>query len=164
MTDAQRPPDPGERRLDRPPSDRYARADPELDRPAAPAGSGWRALAPGCIAGLAGALATILLGGVLGLAAGLLVVAGATGWGIGTALVAAGRGAVGAQRRPWVGAAIALASVVAGQLGLWLYARSEGGVLALPDYLGQTFGLLVPLQAVLVIGVASWTARLATRA
>jgi len=163
MTDAQRPPDPGERRLERPPSDRYARADAELDRTAGPAGSGWRALAPACIAGLAGALATILLGGVLGLAAGLLVVAGATGWGIGTASVAAGRGAVGAQRRPLVAAGLALGSVVAGQLGLWLYARSEGGVLALPDYLGQTFGLLVPLQAVLVIGVAWWTARPPTR-
>ena len=163
MTDAQRPPAPGERRLDHPPSDRYAPRVPETDLPAAPAGSRPRAMAVAAGVGLAGALATILLGGVFGLAAGLLVVAGATGWGIGAAWVAVGQPAVGAGR-PWVAATLALGSVVAGQLGLWLYARSEGGVLAPADYLGQTFGLLVPLQAVLAIGLAWWTARRPTRA
>jgi hypothetical protein len=163
MTDAQRPPDPGERRLDRPPSDRYARPEPEIGTSPAPVGSHWRALSVSAGVGAVGALATILLGGVLGLSAGLLVVAGATGWGIGAAWVAAGRDAVQASRRLWLTAAVAIGSFVAGQLGLWLNARAEGGVLTLPDYLGQTFGLLVPLQAVLVIGVAWWTARSTTR-
>jgi hypothetical protein len=44
-------------------------------------------------------------------------------------------------------------------VGLWLYARTEGGVLALPDYLGQTFGLLVPIQVALALAIAWWSAR-----
>ena len=52
-----------------------------------------------------------------------------------------------------------LDAVILGQLGLWLYARIEGGVLSLPDYLGQTFGFLVPLQFAAAMLVAWWTAR-----
>jgi hypothetical protein len=40
---------------------------------------------------------------------------------------------------------------VVGQLGLWLYALTEGGVLGPIDYLGEVFGLLVPLE----LGVAA---------
>ena len=54
---------------------------------------------------------------------------------------------------------IAIGSVGLGQLGLWLYARTEGGVLTLPDYLVQTFGVLVPLQAALAMGLSWWIAR-----
>ena len=163
MTDADRPPAPGERRLDRPPSDRYAHPEPEIDASATRAGSGGGALAVAAAVGAVGALATIALGGVLGLSAGLLVVAGATGWGIGAAWVAAGRDAIRAGRRPWLAAAVAIGSFVAGQLGLWLNARSEGGVLSVPDYLGQTFGLLVPAQAILIVALAWWTARTPAR-
>ena len=46
-----------------------------------------------------------------------------------------------------------------GQLGIWAYARSEGGVLGLADYLGQTFGWLVPAQVVLAAFAAWWSAR-----
>ena len=41
------------------------------------------------------------------------------------------------------------------RIGLWLYARTEGGVLGPLDYLGETFGLLVPLQ-VLAASIAAW--------
>ena len=46
---------------------------------------------------------------------------------------------------------------MAGQVGLWLYAGSEGGVLSLVDYLGETFGPLVPLQVV-IAPAAAWMA------
>ena len=50
-------------------------------------------------------------------------------------------------------------AVALGQLGLWWYAGTEGGVLPLVDYLAETFGLLVPLQALLAAGFAWWGAR-----
>ena len=50
-------------------------------------------------------------------------------------------------------------AVVLGQLGLWLYARSVGGVLGPLDYLGETFGPLVPLEFA-AAALTSWlTAR-----
>ena len=53
--------------------------------------------------------------------------------------------------------AIAVGAVLLGQLGLWQYARVEGGVLPLLDYLMQVFGLLVPLQFA-VATVVAWVA------
>ena len=64
-----------------------------------------------------------------------------------------------AAARPWVAAGLAALGVVLGQVGLWLFARTEGGVLPLVDYLGQTFGPLVPLEVLLAAGVAWWRAR-----
>jgi len=55
--------------------------------------------------------------------------------------------------------AVTLGAVALAQLGIWLYARSEGGALGLVDYLSQTFGPLVPLQFVVAGAVAWWTAR-----
>lgn len=158
---------PGERRLARPPSDRYRTAAPSIaddqaggatDRAGSPA----RAVAYGAIAALGGAVAIVVLGGVLAISAGLLVVAVTTGYAVGVA-TKAGAGAAGgpARRRTWrwTAVGVAVAGVLVGQLGLWLFARTEGGVLTLPDYLAQTFGALVPLQ-VLLAGVAAWwTAR-----
>lgn len=173
---------PGERRLARPPSDRYRsapatgtdRADGAVAAVAASAadaasgdahraGSPARGVVFGAIVSLGGAAATVLLGGALAMSAGLLVVAAATGYAVALA-VAAGRGeASGPGRRRlasrWIAAALAVIGIAIGQIGLWLFARAEGGVLTLPDYLGQTFGLLVPLQLVLAGAVAWWTAR-----
>ena len=163
MTDAPPPPAPGERRLDRPPSDRYRNVpDGDGDTGAAAGGSRGsmgRAVAAGFLAGLAGAIATVVLGGVLGLSAGLLVVAAATGWGVGVATRTGGGAAVEPGRRRVMAVALAITGVVLGQLGLWLYARTEGGVLPLPDYLGQTFGPLVPLQATIAAASAWLSAR-----
>ena len=158
MSDPAQPPVPGERRLERPPSDRYA-----PDTPAPPAtvasGSAARGVAWGALAGVAGAVATVVLGGVLSLSAGLLVVAAATGWAIGQAVVLGGGSSLARGPRWQIAVTLAAVGVVLGQLGLWLYARTEGGVLTLPDYLIQTFGLLAPVQAILALAAAWWTAR-----
>ena len=45
--------------------------------------------------------------------------------------------------------------MVVGQLGLWQYARIEGGVLPPLDYLAEVFGPLVPGQFV-VAAIAAW--------
>lgn len=159
--DAPRPaprPVPGERRLAHPPSDRYRTAEP----PAAvadPAASGARGLAFAVVAALLGAGAITALGGVLAVSSGLLVVAGAAGWAVAVGLrVGAGRQLASGRRRR-LALALALLAVSAGQLGLWLYARSEGGVLGPLDYLAEVFGPLVPLE-LLAASIVAWaTAR-----
>jgi hypothetical protein len=162
VTQPTQPPAPGERRLDRPPSDRYRTADAATDASAAAStdpGSAGRALAWGALVAIAGAAATVVLGGVLALSAGLLVVAAATGWAIGKAVALGGGTAMRRRRRPWTAVALAAGAVVLGQVGLWLFARTEGGVLPLPEYLVETFGPLVPIQAILAVAVAWWAAR-----
>ena len=54
---------------------------------------------------------------------------------------------------------IALGAVVVAQLGLWQYARIEGGVLPPLDYLAEVFGPLVPGQLL----VAAIAARIGAR-
>jgi len=153
---------PGERRLARPPGERYAPSGgvgEAADGDAAAVGSPVRGLAYGAVAGLAGAAATVVLGGLLTVSAGLLVAAAATGWATGLATRVGGGAAFRTPPRVVAAVVLAALAVIAGQLGLWLYARTEGGVLALPDYLGQTFGILVPLQLGVAVALAWWTAR-----
>ena len=106
-----------------------------------------------------GAAAIVYLGGVLAISAGLIPVAGGLGWAIGAAL----RWGAGEHlsKRSRVGAAIglAIAAIALAQLGLWQFARSEGGVLPPLDYLLEVFGPLVPLE----LGAGTLLAWIATR-
>ncbi|MGZ8437646.1 MAG: hypothetical protein ACXWXR_03785, partial [Candidatus Limnocylindrales bacterium] len=86
--------------------------------------------------GLAGAAAISVLGGVVTVTAGLVVVAAATGWAVGAVL----------PGRPRTAVLLALLAVALGQLGLWAYALSQGGVLGPLDLLWQVYGGLVPLE------------------
>lgn len=154
--------EPGERRLARPPGERYAPSGAggeSAGGDAAAVGSPVRGLAFGALAGVAGAAATIVLGGLLTVSAGLLVAAAATGWATGMATRVGGGAAFRPPTRVVVAVVLAALAVTAGQLGLWLYARTEGGVLSIPEYLGQTFGILVPLQLGIAVALAWWTAR-----
>ena len=153
--------DPGERRLARPPSDRYRPTDSATDgdADAGPPGSPARGVLFGALASLAGVLVAVLLGGGLALSAGLLVIWAAGGNAIGLATRIGGGPALAAPRRTWVAVGLAVAGVALGQVGLWWYAESEGGVLPLMDFLGQTYGVLVPLQAIVASGFAWWAAR-----
>lgn len=150
---------PGERRLAHPPSDRYraaeaaaaASAQGTADADASVA----RGLALATIAAIAGAAATVVLGGIITLTAGLVGVAIVTGWAVAAGLRFGAGPRLAGSRRAWMAVVIALAAVALGQLGLWLYARTEGGVLPLPEYLGEVFGILVPIQAVFA-ALAAW--------
>lgn len=108
-------------------------------------------------AAIAGAVAITILGGMLAVSAGLLVVAGATGWAVAVGLRVGAGAFLPTGRRVRLALFLALLAVVVGQLGLWLYARTEGGVLGPLDYLGETFGLLVPIELA-AAGLASWLA------
>ena len=143
---------PGERRLERPPSDRYRADEPSLTAPEPPSTA--RAIAVALLVAVLNAVVITLAGEVFTMTAGLLVIAALIGWAIAVALRPAGRG--GQRKRNVVGAiALAVASVAAGQVGLSLFANAEGGVLSVSDYLGQTFGILVPLQFA-IAAVAAW--------
>jgi hypothetical protein len=142
MPDPSNPP--GERRLAHPPSDRYRLAAVPAPQGDA-ATSGPRGLALGLSAGLAGAVAIVVLGGSLTMTAGLVIVAAATGWVVGALLPGRSRTAV----------VVALAAVVIGQLGLWAYAQSQGGVLGPLDLLWQVYGGLVPIE-LLAAAILAW--------
>ena len=166
MTQTPGPPDPDARRLDRPPSDRYGAAAAPQPSPAAARDGGEggalsaaRGVAFGTIAAIAGAALIVLLGGAMAVSAGLLVAAAAIGYAVGLAVVGGSGETLSRPARPWTAAALAGVGTALGQIGLWLYARSEGGVLPLTDYLGETFGVLVPLELLLAAGVAWWRAR-----
>ena len=155
--DEQRPTaEPGERRLERPPSDRYQPAVPE-PRPDG-AGSHGRPLAYAVLTAVAGAAVITVSGGILAMTAGLLVIAAALGWAVATAL-SSSPGNDAAVRRQAIAASLATVGVALGQLGLWLVARQEGGTLGLIEYLAEVFGILVPLQLVIAVVVAWWRAR-----
>ena len=153
---------PGERRLDRPPSDRYRATeadpadDPSVDDDAA---SPVRGIAFAVVTAIVvGGLITVL-GGVLLVTAGLIVVAAAGGWAIALAIRVGARATLPRPTRRGLAVGLAIVAVVIGQIGLWLFGRTEGGVLPLLDYLAETFGSLVPLEFAAAAIAAAWTAR-----
>lgn len=150
---------PGERRLERPPGDRFTTTAGAAPGEPVAAGSPGRGLVWAAAVAAGGAVALVVLAGAFAVSAGLVVVAAVLGRFVALALRAGSGGTVTGGAR--VGAAVALsgAGVVVAQLGIWLYARSEGGALGIADYLGQTFGWLVPLQAVVAAAAAWWSGR-----
>jgi hypothetical protein len=153
---------PGERRLAHPPSDRYRAAEEQQAAAAAapdPAASLARGLVISVTVAIGGAVAIVVLGGVLSVTSGLIVLAGATGWGIAAGLRFGAGPQLRVRGRIAAAVALSIGAVLLGQLGLWQYARLEGGVLSPIDYLGEVFGLLVPIQFA-VAAVTAWlTAR-----
>jgi hypothetical protein len=166
MTDREgpRPPSdtPGERRparlLDRPPSERYRIAEPEPEPPVR-GGSAGRGVALGVVVAILGAAAVTVAGGLLTITAGLLVIAAAAGWGVGLAVRLGAGDAMHRPARVRSAVLVAVLGLALGQAGLWLLARQEGGVMGPTDYLGEVFGVLVPLEALFAIVGAWWAAR-----
>jgi hypothetical protein len=157
------PSSPGERRLAHPPSDRYREAEARAAAAEAaapdPGASVARGVALATVAAILGAIAIVVLGGVFAVSAGLIVIAGAAGWAVAAGL-GFGAGEHLPGRRRIVGAVgLSVAAVALGQLGLWQYARTEGGVLPLIDYLAEVFGPLVPIEFGATAVVAWLTAR-----
>jgi hypothetical protein len=113
----------------------------------------------GTVAALLGAALVVVFGGALAVSAGLLVVASAVGYLVALATVIGAGDTLPSRVRPWIAAVLAALGVLVGQIGLWLFARAEGGVLTPFDYLGQTFGPLVPVEVLLAAVVAWWRGR-----
>ena len=154
-------PNPGERRLAHPPSDRYraseAAAAADAERKVDPHASVARGVAVATAIAIAGAVAIVIVGGVLTFTDFLIVIAGFTGGGVGIALRWGAAEHLARRRRVAVALALALGAVALGQLGLWQYGLSEGGVLGPLDYLGQVYGPLVLVEFA-AAGVVAWLA------
>lgn len=156
---------PGERRLARPPSDRYRAAETAAAEAAAavaapdPGASVPRGVAVATVVGIVGAAVITVLGGVFAVSAGLIVAAAAVGWALAVALRVGAGEWLTRSARVRLAVALAVAAIALGQLGLWLYARTEGGVLPPLDYLGQVFGFLVPAEFTAAVIVAWVSAR-----
>ncbi len=146
VADAPQPVTPGERRLAHPPSDRYRAAEAAAAEAPDPAASIPRGVAVATVVGIVGAVVIAVLGGVLAVSAGLVVVAAAIGWAVAMALRVGARERLTRSGRVRLAVGLALAAITLGQLGLWLYARTLGGVLPPLNYLGQVFGFLVPAE------------------
>jgi len=165
VTDAESPtptPTPGEqRRLDRPPGDRYLAAEAQAAADAAPredpSASVVRGVAVALVVALLGAVAIVFLGAIATVTTGLIVVAGALGFGVGVALQVGAGSRLSAGRRIALAIGLTIVAIALGQLGIWQYARAEGGVLPLFDYLGEVFGPLVVVEFV-VGAVVAWVA------
>jgi hypothetical protein len=155
MTIVQDPP--GERRLERPPSERFRSTG--VDDPPPTATSAGRGMAFGALAGLVGATVLVVLGGIAAVTAGLVVVAAAVGYAVGVAVRTGSGASVARATRSWLAAAIAGLSILLAQVGLWLYAQAEGGVLSLPDLLAAVYGVLVPIELLVAVAVAWLAAR-----
>jgi len=155
-------PAPGEqRRLVRPPGDRYREAEDRAAAAAAPkddpSASVARGVAIALVVGLLGALAIIVLGAVATVTTGLIVVAGAIGFGVGLALQLGARDNLSRGRRVGVAVGLTIAAIALAQAGIWQYARSEGGVLPFLDYLAEVFGPLV-IAEFFVGALVAWVA------
>src|SRR5262245_13174239 len=117
MTETPEPapqPAPGERRLARPPSDRYAEQDATAEAGARGGGgtgtadrSVIRGILVADVVAVIGAFVTVVLGGVVALSAGLLVVAAATGYAIGLGLAWGAGSSIDRPTRPWVAVILA---------------------------------------------------------
>jgi hypothetical protein len=91
----------------------------------------------------------VILGGPLAVSLGLVIVAFVIGRLVGLAL----------RGRQAAAVTISTVAILLGQLGIWLFARSEGGVLGLVDYLAQAFGWLVVAELLVGAAIAWWSAR-----
>jgi hypothetical protein len=132
------PPEPGEprRRLARPPGERFAGTTVDevgsAPETLSPLGAAARSTAIAAI----GAVLFTVLGGPLSITVGLVAVAAVVGWAIGSFV----------QPRVALATAVAVASVAIGLAGIWIFARSEGGVLDPITYLLEVHGPLVIVE------------------
>jgi predicted lipid-binding transport protein (Tim44 family) len=158
---------PRARRLSEPPSARFDRRPPTgdgSDERLPGAASALRGpLIRASLAGAIGAVAIVTVGGVLASTFGLLLIGGITGTVVGLLVARAAvpdNTATPIPRRTVirVAVAVALVGVALGDLGLWLFALTEGGVLGPIDYLWTTFGPFVPGVALVAVLTAWWGA------
>jgi hypothetical protein len=156
-------------RLERPPSDRYAKtASGSAESPSAAAPSGPSRLplpaVKAAVVALLGATGLYAVGALLASTAGLLFVAGLTGAAVGLVLARAavpGNVAGPALTRrqvTWLAIALSIGAIAAGAVATWLNALGEGGTLGFIDYQLETFGPFILGEVVIATLAAAWGA------
>ena len=139
------------RRLEHPPSDRFAVPSPEPDVH----GSLLRAVAGAALPSLAGAVLLVMLASPLAVSEPLVLVALLTGIVAGRGGRRGGGGVVSRQRRRAIATTAVLLGIAVAQVAIWQLAIAEGGVLPLGDYLLAVFGPIAPLELI-AGGAAAW--------
>jgi hypothetical protein len=148
---------PGRRRLAAPPSERYATR--EEPTPIPTGGSAGRGIVLGAlVAAFVGAI-LVILGGAFSFTAGLVVVALFLGSLTATAVKAGAGSSLSPSGRASIAVVIALLARARAQVGHWGWAWADGGRLGLFEFLGQVFGLLVPIEFTLAAAAAWWSSR-----
>jgi hypothetical protein len=118
-----------------------------------------RALGLGLLTAVLLGVLLAVLGGPVSLTAGLAVVAFFLGRLVG-AMVRLGAGStLSSPARVSLAVALALFGCTIGQIGIWVFARSEGGSLDLGAFLFDVYGPLVPLEFMIATLSAWWSAR-----
>lgn len=151
-----------QRRLERPPAERY-RVPPQPAASATPAAGGKRRIAwivAAVVVATVGGVAFFVLG-LLDLAFGLVAVAAFTGWATAVVLVHSGRDSVirGSQTRMATAAFLAGWSVVLGMLLDWQFGLTQGGVMGFVPYIAERYWLVAPAAIVAGAFVAAYRAR-----
>jgi hypothetical protein len=148
---------PGRRQLAAPPSERYVTTEEPTPIPAG--GSAGRGIVLGAlVAAFVGAI-LVILGGAFSFTAGLVVVALFLGSLTATAVKAGAGSSLSPSGRASIAVVIALLALALAQVGLWAWAWADGGRLGLFEFLGQVFGLLVPIEFTLAAAAAWWSSR-----
>jgi len=146
--------------LDRPPGERYAGpAGDAGTEPPAPGGSIGRSVAFAIGGAVSGLVVYALLAGPFAFTAGLVVAGIFAGRMIGLSARAGGGTAITSDQSVLIAIVTTLGWFVLAQLAAWLYARGEGGVLPILEYLLDVFGPVVPLVAMGSVLAAWWSAR-----
>ena len=150
----------GRRPLDRPPGERYA--VPPADTGTTPPASGG-SIGRSVAFAIGGAFSALivygLLAGPFAFTAGLVVAGIFAGRMIGLSARAGGGTAITSDQSVLIAIVTTLGWFVLAQLAAWLYARNEGGVLPVLEYLRDVFGPIVPLVAMGSVLGAWWSAR-----
>jgi hypothetical protein len=148
------------RRLERSPSERLTGDDPSTGQETAPSGSPGRAIALGAVGAVVGVVIFLVLAIGFSFTAGLLVVAIFIGRFVGL-FVRSGAGAtLSSAARVVAAVGIFLVALLVALVAIWLWSRTEGGDLALLDYLDQVYGTpLIALEFMLGTLMTWWSAR-----
>lgn len=151
-------PPPG-RRLEAPPSRRFAAGGP-TGTGVESIGSPERAVLMGVVGAAIGVAVFLVLAIGFSYSAGLLIVSVFTGRFIGLFVRAGAAGTVSSPARVVIAVLVFLVAQTAAILVTWLWSHAEGGDLGLPDYLDQAYGTpLIALEFMLGTLMAWWSAR-----
>jgi hypothetical protein len=128
-------------------------------RPDDPPPSPARAFGLGSLTAIILAAILAVLGGPVSLSAGLAVVAFFMGRLVGSMVRLGAGNTMSSPARVVLAVLLSLGGIAIGQIGIWLFARNEGGALDLGAYLFDAYGPLVPLEFMIATLAAWWTAR-----
>ena len=111
------------------------------------------------LAATMGAAILVFLGGPLSFSYGLIIVAYFIGRFAAVGLKVGAGATISPANRVTIAILVSLFAVALGQMGLWVFATTEGGRLSMFDYLANVYGALVPIQFIIATLAAWWGSR-----